>query len=63
MEWNHYAIGGEVCRDPKTDRAYARLSIMDRMTGKQRSGPISDDEIKELIVGLSELRATLAVNS
>lgn len=57
MDWNHFSIGGELCINPTTGDRYARLAIMDRLHGRSRSGPISDDQISELIDGLTKLRS------
>jgi hypothetical protein len=59
MEWNNYAIGGEVCLDPDTKDPWAKIMILDRRTGISRSGPMTADELDELIEGFTRIREAI----
>lgn len=64
VTWNHFQFGGEICRDPASGKLYRRLTILDRLHGRSRSGEISDAELDALISGLEMVRnQSLAANS
>lgn len=63
MDWNDFAIGGELNRTPDTGEIYARLSILDRRTGKGRNAPVSPSELEQLIGSLTLLKDALAAAS